>query len=297
MAHLTFHDRIVISEMRRTGDRQKVIAERIGCSESTISRELSRNYVNGRHYEPLAANRRAVALKTRPSVVSKLEDPELFTEVNEKLLLNWSPEQISGSLREQAGELQISHQTIYKYLWSLDRESPIRAAMRRKGRRPRKEKPGFVRNQAANRVSIHDRPAVASNRQRIGDWELDLVVCKKSTGYLVTAVDRMTGYILIGRCKTKATRVVMDTIRKMFQDVPPSQVKTMTFDNGTEFFYHLLLTQWLKVKVYFADPYCSGQRGTNENTNGLLRQYFSKGLDYDLISWQQIRYAIEQPPT
>ncbi len=189
---------------------------------------------------------------------------------------------------EEEAAVRISHQTIYKYLWSLDAKHPHRRAMRRQGRHHRKQKPGFIRNQAANRVSIHDRPAVASARRRIGDWEVDLVVCKKGTGYLVTAVDRMTGYVLIGRCRTKATRLVMDTIRKMFSGVPISQIKTMTFDNGTEFFYHRLLTKWFQVKVYFADPYCSGQRGTNENTNGLLRQYFSKGLAYASISWQRV---------
>ncbi|WDQ15432.1 IS30 family transposase [Rhodopirellula sp. P2] len=291
MAHLTFHQRVVISVMQRDGKKQKEIAEAIEVSPSTVSRELARNHVTGKHYHPLHAERRANFLKERPSVVSKLEDPDLFEVVSEKLALNWSPEQISGYLSKQAGKLQISHQTIYKYLWSLDRNHPFRKAMRRSGRRNRKQKPGFIRKQAADRVSIHDRPKVASNRKRIGDWELDLVVCKKSTGYLVTAVDRKTGYTLVGRCKKKSSRLVMDTIRSMFNKVPEKHIKTMTFDNGTEFFYHRLLPSWFNVKVFFADPYCSGQRGTNENTNGLLRQYFPKGVDYGSISWQQVRKA------
>ncbi|WP_404308197.1 IS30 family transposase [Neorhodopirellula lusitana] len=291
MSHLTIYERTVISELRRAGEKQVAIARRLKRSPSTISREISRNYVTGDRYNPLNAERRAKFLRRIPSVVSKLECPELFDIVSQKLALNWSPEQISGYLWSQAGELQISHQTIYKYLWSLDRNDPIRKAMRRKGRHHRREKPGFIRKQAADRVSIHDRPKVASDRMRIGDWELDLVVCKKSTGYLVTAVDRMTGYVLIGRCKKKQSRRVMDTIRSMFRGIPLSRIKSMTFDNGTEFFYHRLLTQWFKVKVYFADPYCSGQRGANENTNGLLRQYFAKGVDFASISWQQVAKA------
>tara|TARA_R110002072_G_scaffold5528_2_gene35505 strand:+ start:17921 stop:18388 length:468 start_codon:yes stop_codon:yes gene_type:complete len=112
MAHLTFHSRVVISVMQRDGKKQKEIAEAIEVSPSTVSRELARNHVTGNHYHPLHAERRANFLKTRPSVISKLEDPELFEVVSEKIALNWSPEQISGYLWKQAGKHQISHQTI-----------------------------------------------------------------------------------------------------------------------------------------------------------------------------------------
>lgn len=291
MAHLTLSDRIVIRKLILSGQRQNYISRLLGVSASTISREISRNHVTGKHYNAAEANKRAVFLKRRPSVVSKLEDPALFAIVSEKLSLNWSPEQISGHLRTTGGEAQVSHQTIYAYLWSLDRNHAHRKAMRRKGHHDRKQKPGFIAKQKADRISIHDRPQVANQRRRIGDWELDLVVCKKGTGYLVTAVDRKTGYMLLGRTKTKRTGSVMEAIRKMFSGIENNLIKTMTFDNGTEFYYHRMLTRWFGVKVYFADPYNSGQRGTNENTNGLLRQYFCKGMDYSAISWQAVRRA------
>lgn len=292
MSHLSFDERVVISMMRQSGSTRKEIAEHLGRSPSTISRELIRNSSRHDHYRAIGANKLAVKRRRRPSVVSKLEKfPDLLAIVKEKLLLFWSPEQISGWLKEQRLPQQVSHQTIYRFLFRLERNDALRQAMRRKGRRNRRDKPGFIKSQIRDRVSIHDRPKLVEKRKRIGDWELDLVRCHRASGYLITAVDRMTGYTLVRKVARKCSGLVMSGILKMFQPIDRTKIKTFTFDNGTEFFYHSLLTKALRVKVYFADPYCSGQRGTNENTNGLLRQYFPKTMNYNYISYQAVAKA------
>lgn len=292
MPHLSFHERVEIGELRQAGFNRREIADHLGRSPSTIGRELTRNSSRQSGYRALEAHRAAVERRRRPSVVSKLEQhPELLEMVKEKLRLCWSPEQISGWLKLQDSSHQISHQTIYRFLLSLDKNDELRRCMRRKGRRNRRQKPGFIKSQLRDRVSIHDRPKLVEKRKRIGDWELDLVRCHRGSGYLITAVDRMTGYALVRKVARKSSDLVMRGILKMFEPIDRSKIKTFTFDNGTEFFYHRLLTDALPVKVYFADPYNSGQRGTNENTNGLLRQYFPKTLNYRYISYQAVAKA------
>jgi IS30 family transposase len=292
MSHLSFDERVVISTMRLSGSSRREIADHLGRSASTIGRELLRNSSRHDCYRSIEANRLALARRRRPSVVSKLEQhPDLLAKVKEKLLLRWSPEQISGWLKTTDSVHQVSHQTIYRFLLSLEKTDELRQSMRRGGRRNRRQKPGFIKSQLRDRVSIHDRPKVVEGRKRAGDWELDLVRCHRGSGYLITAVDRMTGYTLVRKVARKCSGMVMSGILKMFEPIEWSKIKTFTFDNGTEFFYHSILTEELGVKVYFADPYNSGQRGTNENTNGLLRQYFPKTMNYLNISWQAVAKA------
>lgn len=288
MAHLTLDERIVIYQMCNSGETQKEIAKALGRSPSTICRELQRNSSSFQCYLPNEANQRARQRQRQPSVVSKLEEPRLYQAVTEKLKENYSPQQISGYLKRETKDLRISHQTIYGFLYGLDRKHAFRLAMRRGGRRNRKEKPGCIKQQLVNRVSIHSRPKSVETRKELGHWEVDLMACHRRSGYLVTAVERKTGYTLIGRVTTKHSAGVMKRISKMFAEIDRAKVKTLTFDNGTEFFHHAMLGESLKVKVYFADPYKSYQRGTNENTNGLIRQYFPKTMDYGYISWQKV---------
>lgn len=294
MAHLSFHERVVISQLRRSGESQKNIAATLGRSPSTISRELRRNRSAKSGYLPHQAHQVACQRMKQPSVVSKLEDPILYQAVVEKLKLNYSPEQISGTLKREAKGLRISHQTIYRFLYQLARNHPFRRAMRRGGRRNRKQKPGFITRQREDRTSIHQRPRHVEKRKSIGHWEMDLMTCHNHSGYLVSAVERMTGYTLIGRVPSKHSAGVMKRIIQMFQSIDPSKIKTLTFDNGTEFFHHKMLSEAMKLRVYFADPYKSYQRGTNENTNGLIRQYFPKTLNYGYISWQQVAKVQER---
>lgn len=288
--HLSRDERIVICTMVDEGFSRTAIARRLNRHPGTITRELNRNRDQGRDYHYSRADRLAELRRQKPTVESKLSTcPELREKVEEKLLEKWSPEQVSDWLKSEGGEHQISHQTIYDYLFSLKREDRLRRYMRRRGRRNRRAKPGFINRQQQQRTSIHQRPKVVNQRKRIGDWEIDLMVCHRTSGYLITAVERKTGYVLIERVPNKQSHEVMRRIIKMFDRVPDSKTKTFTFDNGTEFYYHEMLTERLGVKTYFADPYNSGQRGTNENTNGLIRQYVPKTLDYEDFTWHHVR--------
>ena len=291
MTHLSFEERRVISQSLLHGIPQSQIALQLGRSPSTISREIARNDFDDGLYHAQRAHRNAIDRRSKRTVTPKLERPGIYEKVASKLELNWSPQQISCWLALEEGVSVISHQTIYSYLWCLPKDHAHRLGMRRRGRRPRKAKPGFITKKFKHRVSIHDRPKAINERLRIGDWELDLMSCHLASGYLITAVERKTGYTLIRKVPSKHTDRVMSGIVKMFEPFHRSLIKSFTFDNGTEFYSHRRLTRELGVKVYFADPYNSGQRGTNENTNGLIRQYFEKFVDYKQITHGAVRKA------
>jgi IS30 family transposase len=291
MTHLSLDERYVISQRRLQGVSQKEIARELGRAPSTICRELRRNPASDNLYHALRAEKRAKELQRRPRTPRRMDQPEIRALVCQKLALNWAPAQISGWLAVKAHGKVISHQTIYSYLWRLPKDDAFRRAMRRRGRRYRKAKPGFVTAALRNRVSIHDRPQAVNERRRVGDWELDLVTCRGASGYLITAVERKSGYLLVRKVARKQSGMVINGIIKMFSGFERSILKTFTFDNGSEFYYHRLLREKLGVDVYFADPYCSGQRGTNENTNGLLRQYFPRTLGYGQISHWAVKRA------
>jgi len=292
MSHLSFDERVEISVLHREGFLQKEIAERLGRSPSTVSRELLRNRQSDGCYRANAAQRKAQDRRRTSTITPKLEDSDLYSRVEEKLLLNWSPQQISGSLAKAEGEQVISHQTIYNFLNYLPREHAFRRSMRRKGKRKRKAKPGFLARSAREHTTIHDRPKVVAKRKRIGDWELDLMRCSKASGYLITAVERKSGYSLMRKVASRHCHKVIAGIIKMFAPIAYEKIKTFTFDNGTEFYYTDRLTEELGAKVYYADPYNSGQRGTNENTNGLFRQYFPKDMCYNQISHYAVKKAV-----
>ena len=289
MSHLSTEDREVIARMVLQGSSQKAIAKEIGRSASTVSRELDRNRKANELYSSRIADRRASARRSNRTLERKMENPELLASVGKKLEENWSPEQISGRLAEEEGKSVVSHQTIYGYLNGLERSHPHRQAMRRRGRRYRSRKDRPTRSRIPNRVPISERPKVVALRKRFGDWELDLVVGTEHSGFLVTAVDRRSGFALIRKVSDKRSATVMSAIIAMFKEVSADLLKTFTFDNGTEFTGHAILTKELGVKVYFADPYNSGQRGTNENTNGLIRQYAPKKLNFGYVSFGDVK--------
>lgn len=290
MPHLTLQEREVIARMRYKGYSQVAMAKELGRSPSTICRELGRNRNTSHSYVSSIAQNKSVQRRAERPIVRTLEEPELLKRVSLKLEQNWSPEQICGRLAIESGKSVISHQTIYNYLGSLKFNHPHRQAMRRKGRGYLKKKSANCRETIPNRVSIHQRPKCVDDRKRFGDWELDLVVGSKHSGFLITAVDRRSGYLKTKKINSKRSRVVMRGIIAMFRGEDSRMLKTFTFDNGREFTRHEMLKEQLGVKVYFADPYNSGQRGTNENTNGLIRQYAPKKLDFGYVSHRDVRH-------
>ena len=289
---LTYEQRCQISVLKKTGNTQQEIADAVGTSQSAISRELKRN-TGQRGYrhkqaQNLCENQRMDAEKSIKMT------QEIIDIIKSKLQIKWSPEQISGWLREEKDTL-ISHETIYQHI-QADRKSggTLFNRLRRKGKAyQRRSKSQAGRGHIKNRVSIDERPVEVDEKERTGDWEIDLVIGKGHSGALVTIVERKTSFTVSTRINDKtAETVTAATIALLapFKDA----VLTITADNGKEFAYHEKMTEALGAKVYFADPYSSWQRGLNENTNGLLREYWPKKTDFKKVSPKEVESVIVQ---
>jgi len=281
--HLTLSERETIANLLFAGHGPTVISRALGRSPSTISREIGRNSVNGR-YRPSVAHQRCLSRRSGRPLQRKISHPPLRSEVQRLLSCCWSPDQVSGRLKRVHPEdrrMHVSHQTIYRWLWSNSAIAEEFAQDLRHGRyRRRKRSPRPV---IRNRVSIHQRPSVIEARHRVGDWEGDTIVGRAHSGYVATFVDRRSGYLVASRMRDKRSVSLNRAAERAFRSVPKEARHSITVDNGTEFAKHKSLARRLKINIYFADAYCSWQRGTNENTNGLLRQFLPKNQElFDL---------------
>ena len=204
--------------------------------------------------------------------------------IEEKLCLDWSPEQISGHLRQEAG-FQISHERIYQHVWSDKLAGGELYRHLRHSHKKRRKQYGSQdkRGQIRNRVSIDERPEVVLEKSRIGDWEIDTMIGKNHQGALITIVERVSKFTLIKKVDSKQADVVTQATIALLEPYVDKTL-TITADNGKEFAKHETIAQALNTNVYFAHPYRSWERGLNENTNGLIRQYFTKGSSFENIT-------------
>jgi len=289
---LTYEQRCQISALKKSGCSQRKIAETIGTTQSTVSRELTRN-TGARGYRHKQAQERTEQRRAEAVQRTKMT-PVMIKTIESKLRIEWSPEQISGWLLNDREQL-ISHECIYLHIWA-DKQAggDLYTHLRRQGKKYDKRRNGkSTRGQIKNRVSIDDRPKVVDDKSRIGDWEIDTVIGKGHSGALVTIVERVTKLTVSTRVNSKsAADVTQATIAllKPFKDV----VHTITADNGKEFAYHEKISKALSADVYFAHPYSSWERGLNENTNGLLRQYFPKNTDFKKVEQKEVRRALQR---
>jgi len=288
---LTYEQRCQIYALKKTGLSQNKIGKQLNVCQSTISRELSRN-TGQRGYRIKQAQQLAEQRKLTASKASKMTT-SLIEFIDLKLKNKWSPEQISGWLHENDSR-HISHETIYQHVWS-DKKSGgnLFKNLRRKGKiyqsrsKDKQAGRGFIKN----RISIDERPQVVENKSRLGDWEIDLVIGKGHSGALVTIVERKTSFTVSTRVNDKSAKTVTAATIALLAPFKGA-VLTITADNGKEFAYHEQMTTSLGCGVYFADPYCSWQRGLNENTNGLLRQYWPKSTDFKKVSLSEVQDVI-----
>jgi IS30 family transposase len=258
------------------------IARTMGRDRSTIHRELARN--SGRRgYRPRQAQRLADTRRLACRRGSRLDDPKVHQYVRERIELFWSPDQISCRSRldfPRASSRWLSGQTIYN--WINRRRPQWQGYLRRGGRSPER------RGKLAECVRIDGRPEVINRRRRYGDWEGDTIVGKGRRSSLVTLVERKSGYTRIGRGTDMTAATTNRVINRCLKPLPPSLRRSMTLDNGKEFMDHDNFASSCGLKVYFAMPYRSWQRGTSENTNGLLRQFFPKRTDFSRISHYEV---------
>lgn len=285
---LTLAERIVISTLRKEGLNASQIAQRLGRHRSTISREVRRNWrPQDRCYRPDEANCHAAVRRRAACSWNKFSGAQ-WQFIRDRIREEWSPDQISGQLAKDAG-FSISHETIYRHVWRDMRRGGtlhkhLRQAIKKRRKRYRSnDSRGILRGKRM----IDERPAVIDARQEFGHWEGDTVMGDADgLACVVTLVERVTGYTLIGklrnRTKEELNRRVLELIRQM-----PWAFKTITVDNGTEFHGYRDIEEATGVLFYFAHPYHSWERGTNENTNGLIRQYLPKRKSMATLTQQR----------
>lgn len=287
--HLTQAQRYQISALKALDFNHRQIALKIGCHRSSIDREVAR-HASAAGYCPELAHQQAQTTRQH-SNAAKL-NPAYWALVQEYLRLDMSPQQISGRLRAEQS-ICISHESIYQYIYQQQRQGLdlVRYLRCQKVRRKRYGAGRQRRGQIAGRVSIEQRPSVVDEKSRMGDWEGDTVVGKNHQGFLVTVVERKSRYTVAAQLDTKEAHPVAQAIIDLLRPYK-SRCHTLTFDNGQEFAQHRFISQCLDAKVYFAHPYCSWERGLNENTNGLLRQYFPKGTNLRQVTQSQLDDAV-----
>ncbi len=280
--------REAISRGLSDGISLRAIARQIERPPSTVSREVARN--GGRQsYRALRAAQRARDQARRPKACKLSKHPRLRIVVADKLEQRWAPEQIASWLKLEFAkdvEMQISHETIYRSLFIQARGTLKKELVShlRTGRAMRQSKKA-VRTSTAipNAISIRERPAEVEDRAVPGHWEGDLIVGSNSS-YILTLVERHTRYVMLGELANKETDTVVRVLTRLIKRLPTELRRSLTWDRGTELAHHEKFTVNTNVQVYFCDPHSPWQRGSNENTNGLLRQYFPKATDLSIHS-------------
>jgi IS30 family transposase len=284
--------RYQIEILNKAGKNQKEIAELLGVSPATICRELKRNK-GKKGYRPRQAQIKAGKRRREATKALKMTD-EVILVIEEKICLDWSPEQVSGWLKINHG-IFISHERIYQHIWEDKRHGGTLYTHLRQSNKKRKKQYGSKdkRGQIRNRISIDERPAIVAEKTRIGDWEIDTVIGQNHQGALVTIVDRVSKFTLIKKVDSKHAEVVTEaTISLLLPYL--DKALTITADNGKEFAGHETMKEQLNADVYFAHPYHSWERGLNENTNGLIRQYFTKGSSFENITDDEVEAVMNK---
>jgi len=272
MPQLSPSQRYKIEALKVLKYRVTDISEQTGIPKCTISRELSRNSKNGR-YDAAKAEKKSLVRRQRGAYKLK---GKMLEKVEEMLGKRYSPEQISGRL-EQQKEPGVSHETIYKHVYRDKRAGGTLYKFLRFGRKKRRKRLSKrdKRGTIPNKTMISERPAVVETKERFGDWEGDTIIGGNQQGVIVTLVDRKAKHTLMAQSENKSAAAVEKVVVDLLKNTPLPK-ETITFDNGTEFANHQKIAEQLGVKIYFANPYHSWERGLNENTNGLIRQFIPK---------------------
>jgi len=287
---LTREERYQISALKTAGQSKTQIAKVLDRHKSTIGREMARNR-GLRGYRPKQAD--SLAVNRRQEKVTCRISRESWARVEQLTREYWSPEQVSRWLRQEES-IHVSPEWIYQYVLRDKRAGgDIYRYLRCQKQRKKRYGAPDRRGQLKGRVSIDERPEVVNERSRIGDWEADTVIGKQGSAVLVTLVERKTRWSMIGKAPDRTAKKVRAVIVKRLLPLA-SHVKTLTYDNGKEFALHLDIDEVLQSNGYFAHPYHSWERGLNENTNGLIRQFFPKGKDLSEVTDEEIQSVMDK---
>ena len=284
-------ERIEIYRLHADGKSLRFIAGVLGRSVSTISRELQRNSKASKKwtggYDPQRAQELMLRRHARGRSYKLERQPDLRREVLQRLAEGWSPEQIAGRLAQGPASQRISYESIYRYIYWRSgsfKETLHRWLPRQKHRRGRRRRNGpWTTESILDRVSIHDRPPLVEARARSGDWEADLMSFSKPGQFLLVAHERRSRLTLLQRQETRTAQSVADNLSAMVEAMPPHACHSMTFDNGTEFSKHYLLSRRFGIATWFCDTHSPWQKGGIENAIGRLRRYLPRNTDLNAL--------------
>jgi len=284
---LTQEQRYQIYALQKTKHSLSEIAIVIGVNKSSVSRELKRNR-GQRGYRPQQAQ--ALAEQRRPKAVPRITS-QVWSRVVRLLRQEWSPEQISGRLKKEQS-IRISHEWIYQYVLA-DKQAGGDLYKHLRCQKKRRKRYGSYdrRGTLPNCRSIEERPSLVHTRKRIGDWEVDTLLGRQQKQAMLTLTERKSRFTLLGKLSRRTAAAVRQRLCQLLLPIQ-DKVHTLTSDHGKEFAEHELIAQTLQLQFYFAHPYAAWERGTNENTNGLLRQYFPKKSDFQTLSKKKIEHAM-----
>jgi IS30 family transposase len=297
--HLSVMERGQLQLLYSQGLGIRAIARHLRRSPSTISRELTRNCGGAKAYDPLRAQARYMQVRKECRRSRSLDHLPLRHYVIDKLVQAWSPEQMSGRLwLDFPGQprMRVSPETIYRSLYADETLGRIGIGSLRR-RRPRRRKHGErrpVRPMIPNRIGIEERPREVDALSRFGDWEGDLVIGAHQRGAVLTLVERKSMLLRARALPSRHAAPVSQAVIEALNDLPAAWLNTITFDNGSEFAHHERITQNLGPSIYFAHPYAAHERGRNENTNGLLRQYLPKDQPLDTLTHEQLDRILKE---
>jgi IS30 family transposase len=297
--HLTSIERGKISAYREAGHSNAYIARKLGRDRATIGREIKRNATTRGDYVPQKAQAAYEERRKECRPARKLDYGPLRSYMFERITDGWTPETIAACLPLNFPEdtrMRISHEAIYQGIYGDERMRFLIHHLPQARPKRRKRGQGKTRRGPSipNRIGIAHRPPEVEERARFGDWEGDLIVGAGQSGYIVTLVERTARLLLTRVLCTKDAEITAEAIIDAMMDLPPSWIKTITFDNGTEFAGHELITRENGASIYFADPYASYQRGTNENTNGLIRRFLPKKMTFENLKQERLNIIEEE---
>jgi transposase, IS30 family len=290
--HLTTAERIEIHKLCATGKLSiAAIANIIGRAKSTISRELKRNIDKTyKIYLPDTAQGMMKDRRAKAKVRFNNVGEGIITEIKEHLEQYHSPEQLAGRMKRE-GRKHVSYETIYQMIYAdYGGLGSYKQYLRQKQKQRRRK--GAKQSRIPNRIGIEHRPAVADLKRDIGHWESDTMIGKGHRGVVVTHVDKASKFLLAGLSKDKTMKEVNAVTMNLFQNVEAEYRQSMTFDNGREFCGHQELSEGLKIDCYLANPYHSWERGLNEHTNGLIRQFYPKTTNFTLVKEDEFQEVV-----
>lgn len=291
---LSATERFTLYQLHTTEQKSiRDIARSMGRSESTISRELKRNRIDKKLYLPDSAHLKMQTRRQQSKQPFMSVSESTIEQVKQRLEQYHSPEQLAGRM-EKDGLERVSHETIYQMIYANHQGLGEYQRYLRQGQKQRRRKGiNQKRGGIPGRVGIEHRPAIADLKTEIGHWESDTVIGVNHTGILVTHVDKASKFLLAGLAKNKTVQQINQVTIGLFGQIGAALRKTMTFDNGKEFSGHQKLAEALDVSCFFANPYHSWERGLNEHTNGLLRQFFPKGTNFKIVKPEVLKKVVD----